>query len=963
MYDLIILHINFNTASLEKVQELGSGLNVINDYLFQSSDTASMMSAQSTHSHKLGSSMKSRANLNIDQILQQMLSNPSNTNDNTSPQHDPMLNLPPPHETIMEGNENEDDDMDCETPKPKETAHIATSQMNQNNDQGQRIAQTPQMYAIQNPGYMNENFDIYGPSSSTSSSNSTSNHSIHSIHSVNDTRNQSSLTPNLQSLRPLPNNMIPNQTGTISPGMGSSTLSSIGGLHNRNAMLSPGITSVRSAPAYHARNRYNMGHHQQQQQHQYHQYHQFDHGYSNSNSSFDTGSNYNNNYAFSTFSDEYSIMSHSRYGEYKNLFLTVRERVVKAKVLAFGGKCIDYVPFQWATTFEESPVNNNDDLLGIGDEKESKDSSDQSVGVDSNRDNVNNVNVSKFCKKRVVMTMDDLRTIDDRFYKLLGNGILSTFMPQAIIGQHLIDTTPLIDSEELEHASNQTFDLRCKLLSIFENSMGRYYQNSIVLRRWFRPNKDFYIKYDSKFITQWIKNMHKSCIRLLNYDINQKNIELINDSNFKNGIVLNGNSNNSNNNNNSNVKSKNNDHKPYRVQRIQLNFPIKLLLLLNKNGSRMSTITRRNIFSISTISEWMTATYCGVLTAMGYISGDYVSPIARELASMDKFLFETLLAVEMLQHNDLNEDIYTLIDENGKSYQIDSLASRKYRFADVDHKLVAKRRAMRLITRVCCLLPIRPFIQYRTPNANSPISTTTATNTNTNTNTNRNESKSNDKDGNSNDGIKLRIWKDRLSQSMSAFNHVSTVYYKTLYHLIESVICWLFLAGNNRNDNYNNDDLFEVNVDNNPKLLYELMIEMRTRLPPEPCIGCGVLLEEFLNNFSTINWFQYGGNNNNNNNNNNGGYYQHSYHNSSSRRPPRFYNSKNPNYQQNIRHNNNSYNNNNNNNSNDGAMNEAKRRKVLIKYINSLKKKFSVFTNIISAIVCCLQFFEQVEYF
>ena len=153
---------------------------------------------------------------------------------------------------------------------------------------------------------------------------------------------------------------------------------------------------------------------------------------------------------------------------------------------------------------------------------------------------------------------------------------------------------------------------------------------------------------------------------------------------------------------------------------------------------------------------------------------------------------------------------------------------------------------------------------------------------------------------------------------------------------------------------------FIININYNPKLLYELMIELRTRLPPEPCIGCGVLLEEFLHNFGSINWLQISKNNNNNNNNtnNNASY--------TLRRPTRFYNSKNPNYQQNVRNNNNSINPNNqnninnNNNNNNTIINETKRRKVLIKYINSLKKKFTVFTNIISAIVCSLQFFEQV---
>merc|ERR1712113_443919 len=104
------------------------------------------------------------------------------------------------------------------------------------------------------------------------------------------------------------------------------------------------------------------------------------------------------------------------------------------------------------------------------------------------------------------------------------------------------------------------------------------------------------------------------------------------------------------------------------------------------------------------------------------------------LAKINKFEFETVLAIEMLRKEDLSEKIFTLIDENGKVYQIDSLSSAKYRTAEINHKIITKRRTLRLLTRICSLLPMRPFI----------------------------------------DGKKG--WEAKLSHSLAAFNHVTTTY-------------------------------------------------------------------------------------------------------------------------------------------------------------------------------------------
>ena len=54
------------------------------------------------------------------------------------------------------------------------------------------------------------------------------------------------------------------------------------------------------------------------------------------------------------------------------------------------------------------------------------------------------------------------------------------------------------------------------------------------------------------------------------------------------------------------------------------------------------------------ISQLLTAAYCGTLLTLNYIRDNgSLSNVAKSLAKINKFEFETVLAIEMLQKEDL----------------------------------------------------------------------------------------------------------------------------------------------------------------------------------------------------------------------------------------------------------------------------------------------------------------------
>ncbi|ETO12820.1 hypothetical protein RFI_24556 [Reticulomyxa filosa] len=191
----------------------------------------------------------------------------------------------------------------------------------------------------------------------------------------------------------------------------------------------------------------------------------------------------------------------------------------------------------------------------------------------------------------------------------------------------------------------------------------------------------------------------------------------------------------------------------------------------------------------------------------------------------------------MLRHGDLNDKGMTLIDENGREYNLNSISSKKYRWKEIDQELVTKRAAMRLITRVCSILPCDPFIRHN------------------------------------------QSWRSKLSHELSAFNQVSTSYHRELRNLLDSVLCWIYCS---------------PNVDKSPKFLHAVADK-------ESSIVMGVVFEEFVRDFGSLNWA----------------------------------NIKND-------------------------QNNTRKEKNLLNYLNYLRNKFPLFTKLPEAILCCMKFFKQI---
>ena len=402
------------------------------------------------------------------------------------------------------------------------------------------------------------------------------------------------------------------------------------------------------------------------------------------------------------------------YREYLELYLVVRKRVCNAKVLSFNGEIKIYQPFKGKI---------NDEV---------------------HEHKVDDVN------------------IPSNVYRLLGVGILSTFLPSAILGGHLIDTTPSIDSNELERSMNCLLPLRQKVLNIFQHGFGT--SNSVSLQRWFQPNRDKELKYDIDWANEWVQKFKILLHIVLNDD-------------------------------------------QLRSQSPTLLTPLKVLLAKPTSfASDFGQICTENfeLPQIKDISQLLTAAYCGTLITLNYIRDNCsLSNVAKSLAKINKFEFETVLAIEMLQKEDLTEKVFTLIDENSKIFQIDSLSSAKYRNSEINHRIITRRRTLRLLTRICSLLPMRPFI-----------------------------------DGQNG-------WKSKLSHSLAAFNHVTTTYHHGIKNCIESAITWLYC--NIEKQGIKNENL------TSERFLRTLSLSLK-QLPPEPCSGMGVLIQEFIMNFAELNW-------------------------------------------------------------------------------------------------------------
>eukprot|EP00485_Elphidium_margaritaceum_P007507 CAMPEP_0202690400 /NCGR_PEP_ID=MMETSP1385-20130828/5395_1 /ASSEMBLY_ACC=CAM_ASM_000861 /TAXON_ID=933848 /ORGANISM="Elphidium margaritaceum" /LENGTH=1070 /DNA_ID=CAMNT_0049345661 /DNA_START=29 /DNA_END=3241 /DNA_ORIENTATION=+ len=517
--------------------------------------------------------------------------------------------------------------------------------------------------------------------------------------------------------------------------------------------------------------------------------------------------------------EEDEKMENPKYREYLDLYRVVRKRVCNAKVLSFNGETKLYQPFRWMNEQiqkqkkEQLKTQQSEQELNAEEQREIERRQEveamrkrdgggaaPAAAAAAGGDGIRNAEaMDSDANAEVVNDVDDDGDVgvDDggnehnipcNVYRLLGVGILSTFLPSAILGGHLIDTTPLIDSRELEQAMNNVLPLRTRILCIFQHAFST--QRMVSLQRWFEPNRDKELKYDTTWTSQWVRN-YRQCIRVL-FDANVRGL--------------------------------------WRERNISLVTPLKILLEANAKKDLLDIKDEDDeeddktapirMPALTTISEVLTAAYCGTLITLGLVrERGALSKVAHALAKINKFEFETILALEMLQKEDLSEKAFTLIDENGKEFQIDTFSSHHHPQQHghgghqqhhhhpqphVNQQMIHRRRTLRLLTRCCSLLPMRPFIDGK------------------------------------------REWTSKLSHSLAAFNHVTTVYHTNLRNSIESAICWFYC-------HIDNGVRPHQNVLISPAFLKELALSLK-QLPPEPCSAMGVLIEQFVLRFADINW-------------------------------------------------------------------------------------------------------------
>jgi len=361
-----------------------------------------------------------------------------------------------------------------------------------------------------------------------------------------------------------------------------------------------------------------------------------------------------------TNDEEKERMENPKYAEYKHLYLVVRDRVCNAKVLSFAGETRTYQPFHWMneqlTRHKQRKLEQQkgaNEATATAPEEDTKDSEEEGPTTKKPDENV-----------------------PSNVYRLLGVGILSTFLPSAILGGHLIDTTPLIDSNELETAMNTQLALRKKILNVFQHAFGS--DSEVSLQRWFAPNRDQTLVRDKLWTQSWLARYRRALAALDWGAIDSKS-------------------------------------------KVSLVSPLKMLAQRESKGLKVSPLKATTALEASQplpemmhISQLLAAAYLGTLVTLEHV-GDAcaLTAVASALSKVSKFEFETVLAIEMLRHGDLSAKAFTLIDENQKEYKIDELHQKGLRGIASEAssaKAQSVRRLMRLICRCCSLLPMRPFI-------------------------------------------------------------------------------------------------------------------------------------------------------------------------------------------------------------------------------------------------------------
>ncbi|ETO12821.1 hypothetical protein RFI_24557 [Reticulomyxa filosa] len=202
--------------------------------------------------------------------------------------------------------------------------------------------------------------------------------------------------------------------------------------------------------------------------------------------------------------------------------------------------------------------------------------------------------------------------IPDELYCLVAVGAVSTFLPSAIIGGYLLDTTPLLDSKELEHAMNQLTSLRNKAIDILKIALHVPKNKDIVLRRWFASNRDVHLLFNQSFIDDFEASFFKS-MKLVKQRI------AVDPSYFTKPILLN---------------------TPIEILS-QVEWPTETK---SEHNDTAADHKEFDDWKIDSLPHLLTGLCCSLFNALGYISVNGLLPFAVVFKDVKQFRFEVCVA-------------------------------------------------------------------------------------------------------------------------------------------------------------------------------------------------------------------------------------------------------------------------------------------------------------------------------
>jgi len=238
-------------------------------------------------------------------------------------------------------------------------------------------------------------------------------------------------------------------------------------------------------------------------------------------------------------------------------------------------------------------------------------------------------------------------------YHLLSKGVISTFPCDIITAKNVIDTAPIIDSQEYMQCMECQTCYRNRFVDVLSQILDKTLQTRPVsVWRYFLPNRQLYLKHDPVFLKFWLDTMQRSAY--LSSHLNEP-VELIT--------------------------------------------PCHMFLKFQDSLSNFSSLQERkdptqnpNLAQYYNGEEVRFLAFTGLLTILGFLTNEGPTEVAEALLDLDEFQEETILFIELLRQGCFKFSPMNIIDAEGAASQ----NSKDVELGDV----------RRLIARVCLLLPI-----------------------------------------------------------------------------------------------------------------------------------------------------------------------------------------------------------------------------------------------------------------